>query len=321
MKRYIFKRILWLIPSIIIVSFLVFYLMDLAPGTIVDQMISGDMTQEEIDALYRQYDLDKPVVYRYGKYMLGLLKGDLGRSQITGVSVWKEFTSKFPNTIILSLGGLVVASVIAIPLGIFAAKHAGSIWDNLSTTFTLFGMSMPGFWLGLLLILWFAYRIRIFPVGGAGSLKSFVLPIISTSLVMMATTARQTRSSMLDNLRADYLRTARAKGVPEHDVINKHALKNALIPIITSIGAGVSRTMAGSAVIETVYSFPGVGKLTVDAVTRRDVTMATGCIILTTIIYVLMLLIVDVLYAFVDPRIKAQYAAGSKRKKKGLVEG
>ena len=321
MKRYIFKRILWLIPSIIIVSFLVFYLMDLAPGTIVDQMISGDMTQEEIDQLYRQYDLDKPVIYRYGKYMLGLLKGDLGRSQISGVSVWREFIQRFPNTLILSLGGLVVASIIAIPLGIFAAKHAGSIWDNLATTFTLFGMSMPGFWLGLLLILWFAYRIRIFPVGGAGSLKSFVLPIISTSLVMMATTARQTRSSMLDNLRADYLRTARAKGVAERDVINKHALKNAWIPIITSIGAGLSRTLAGSAVIETVYSFPGVGKLTVDAVTSRDVTMATGCIILTTIIYVLMLLLVDVMYAFVDPRIKAQYASGSRRKKKGMVEG
>jgi len=321
MKKYIFKRILWLIPSIIIVSFLVFYLMDLAPGTIVDQMISGDMTQEEIDQLYRQYDLDKPVIYRYGKYMLGLLKGDLGKSQISGVSVWREFIKRFPNTLILSIGGLIVASIIAIPLGIFAAKHAGSIWDNLSTTFTLFGMSMPGFWLGLLLILWFAYRIRIFPVGGASSLKSFVLPIISTSLVMMATTARQTRSSMLDNLRADYLRTARAKGVPERDVINKHALKNAWIPIITSIGAGLSRTLAGSAVIETVYSFPGVGKLTVDAVTSRDVTMATGCIILTTIIYVLMLLLVDVMYAFVDPRIKAQYASGSSRRKKGQVAG
>ncbi len=321
MKKYIFKRILWLIPSIIIVSFLVFYLMDLAPGTIVDQMISGDMTQEEIDQLYRQYDLDKPVIYRYGKYMLGLLKGDLGKSQISGVSVWREFIKRFPNTLILSIGGLIVASIIAIPLGIFAAKHAGSIWDNLSTTFTLFGMSMPGFWLGLLLILWFAYRIRIFPVGGAGSLKSFVLPIISTSLVMMATTARQTRSSMLDNLRADYLRTARAKGVSERDVINKHALKNAWIPIITSIGAGLSRTLAGSAVIETVYSFPGVGKLTVDAVTSRDVTMATGCIILTTIIYVLMLLLVDVMYAFVDPRIKAQYASGSGRRKKGQVAG
>ena len=320
MAKYIFKRILWLIPSIIIVSFLVFYLMDLAPGTIVDSMITGDMTQEEVDQLYHQYDLDRSVLYRYGKYMIGLLKGDLGKSQISGVSVWHEFITRFPNTMILSFGGLVIACIIAIPLGIFAAKHAGSIWDNLSTTFTLFGMSMPGFWLGLLLILWFAYQHRIFPVGGASAgFKSYVLPTISTSLVMMATTARQTRSSMLDNLSADYLRTARAKGVAERDVINKHALKNAWIPIITSIGAGVSRTMAGSAVIETVFSFPGVGKLTVEAVTQRDTIMATGCIILTTVIYVVMLLIVDVMYAFVDPRIKSQYTAGSKKRKERSV--
>ena len=315
MIKYIIKRILWLIPTIAIVSLIVYFLMDLTPGTVVDTMISGDMSQEEIDELYRQYDLDKPVIYRYGKYMLGLLKGDLGLSQTTHTSIWKEFISKFPNTIVLSLGGMVIACLIAIPLGIFAARRSGHISDSITTGFTLIGMSMPNFWLGLLLILVFSYKLGLFPVGGADSFKSYILPAFSNSLVMMASTTRQTRSSMLDNLRADYLRTARAKGVSERNVIRKHALKNAWIPIITTIGTSLSRTMAGSAVVETVYSFPGVGQLTVDAVNRRDVTMATGCIILTTIIYVLILLLVDIVYAFVDPRIRSQYTAGSKRRK------
>ena len=315
MIKYIIKRILWLIPTIAIVSLIVYFLMDLTPGTVVDTMISGDMSQEEIDELYRQYDLDKPVIYRYGKYMLGLLRGDLGLSQTTHTSIWKEFISKFPNTIVLSLGGMVIACLIAIPLGIFAARHAGSISDSITTGFTLIGMSMPNFWLGLLLIIVFSYKLGIFPVGGADSFPmSYILPAFSNSLVMMASTTRQTRSSMLDNLRADYLRTARAKGVSERNVIKNHALKNAWIPIITTIGTSLSRTMAGSAVIETVFSFPGVGQLTIDAVMRRDVTMATGCIILTTIIYVLILLLVDIVYAFVDPRIRSQYTAGSKRR-------
>jgi len=319
MIKYAVKRILWLIPTIIIISFIIFALLELAPGNVVDAMIGGDMTQEEIDQLYAQYDLNRSVFYRYGKYMLGLLHGDLGVSQFTKISVTQEFFRRFPNTIILSMSGLVIGNIIAVPLGIFAAKRAGKIWDTLTTTFSLIGMSMPNFWLGLLLIIWFSYKIRLFPAGGADGVSSFVLPAIATSFMMMATTARQVRSSMLDNIRADYLRTARAKGVSERAVLNKHALGNAWIPIITVIGTTLSRTMAGSAVIESVFSFPGIGKLTVDAVMRRDVTLACGCVILTTIIYVVLLLIVDLLYAFVDPRIKSMYASGAKKKKKDRV--
>jgi len=317
--KYAIKRVLWLIPTIIIISFIIFALLELAPGNVVDAMIGGDMTQEEIDQLYAQYDLNRSVFYRYGKYMVHLVQGDLGVSQFTKIPVAQEFFRRFPNTIILSLSGLIIGNIIAVPLGIFAAKRAGKIWDTLTTTFSLIGMSMPNFWLGLLLIIWFAYKIRIFPAGGITGASSFVLPAIATSFVMMATTARQVRSSMLDNMRADYLRTARAKGVSERAVINKHALGNAWIPIITVIGTTLSRTMAGSAVIESVFSFPGVGKLTVDAVMRRDVTLACGCVILTTIVYVVLLLVVDLLYAFVDPRIKSMYASGPKKKKKARV--
>jgi len=315
MLRYIVRRLLWLIPVIILVSLAIYILMDLAPGTVIDSLITEQMKPEDIEKLRQEYDLDKPVIYRYGKYMWGLLHGDLGRSQVTGISVWESFMTRFPATLKLSLVSVVIGTVLAIPIGIFAARRAGTIWDNLTTGFTLIGQSMPSFWLGLLLLIAFAYKIQLFPAGGYRGPSSYVLPAVTSALMMTALTARQTRSSMLEVLRADYLRTARAKGVPERLVIRRHALKNAWIPILTTIGMGMSRFLAGSAVIETVFSWPGIGRLTVEAVSQRDVTLACGCVILTCILYVIVLLIVDLLYAFVDPRIKAQYASGGRRRK------
>ena len=315
MLRYIIRRLLWLIPVLICVSLAIYILMDLAPGTVIDSLITEQMTPEDIEKLRQEYDLDKPVIYRYAKYMWGLLHGDLGRSQVTGISVWESFVSRFPATLKLSLVSVVIGTVLAIPIGIFAARKAGTIWDNLTTGFTLIGQSMPSFWLGLLLLIIFAYKIQLFPAGGYQGPSSYVLPAITSALMMTALTARQTRSSMLEVLRADYLRTARAKGVPERLVIRRHALKNAWIPILTTIGMGMSRFLAGSAVIETVFSWPGIGRLTVEAVSQRDVTLACGCVILTCILYVIVLLVVDLLYAFVDPRIKAKYSSGGRRRK------
>jgi len=319
MIKYVLVRILWLIPTIILVSFIIFGLLDIAPGSYVEAMVAGELTEEEAAQLRAQYDLDRSVFYRFGQYMIGLVQGDLGIALSTGNTVWDEFFRRFPNTLIISLGGLFIGSVVAVPLGIFAARRAGSILDTLTTGFTLIGMSMPVFWLGLLLIIWFSFRLQLFPMAGEGTLLHYVLPTITTSILLMATTARQARSSVLDNIRADYLRTARAKGVSERNVIYKHAMGNAWIPVITQMGVNLARVLSGSAVIETVFSFPGVGKLTVDAVVRRDVHLACGCVVLTTIFYVLLLLIVDLLYAFVDPRIKSLYVSGTKRKKKALV--
>lgn len=316
MLNYIMKRLLWLIPIILCVSFIIYALLDLAPGSVVDSMISENMTQEDIDNLRAEYDLDKPMVYRYAKYMLNLVRGDLGVSDVTKISVWDTYISRLPATLLLSLAALVIGVALSIPLGIFAAKRAGTVWDTLTTGFTLIGLSMPSFWLGLLLLIAFSYKLKIFPAGGSGGIMSFILPAICSGLMMTATATRQTRSAMLENIRADYLRTARAKGVPERDVINKHALRNAWIPIITTIGNTLSRTLAGSAVVESVFSWPGVGRLTVEAVGQRDVTLACGCVIMTTILYVVLLLIVDLLYAFVDPRIRSKYAAGGKRKRR-----
>lgn len=316
MLRYAVIRLLWLIPIIICVSLIIFVLMDLAPGSVIDSMINEEMTQEDIENLRRQYDLDKPVIYRYGKYMLGLLRGNLGNSEISGKPVFQMFISRFPKTLELSLLSLILGTAIAIPLGIFAAKHAGTIWDNLTTAFTLIGLSMPSFWLGLLLIIWFAHDVKIFPAGYDGTWKSYVLPVIANGFAMSASITRQTRSAILEVVRQDYLRTARAKGVPEWRVTIKHELRNAWIPIVTQIGMMLALTMAGSAVIETVYSWPGVGRLMIEAINQRDTTLACGCVILTAILYVVLLLIVDLIYAFIDPRIRAQYSAGRKARRR-----
>ena len=314
--HYVIKRILWLIPVIFCVSFIVFGLLDLAPGTIVDTMISEATTEEDLAELRAKYDLDKPMIYRYGKYMLHLVQGDLGVSDATGISVWDTFISRLPNTLELSLAALVIGSALSIPLGIHAARRAGKVSDNLTTTFTLVGMSMPSFWLGLILLLLFSYVLRWLPAGGNKGILSFILPAVCSGLMLMATSTRQTRSSMLEVLNSDYLRTARAKGVPEKDVIRKHALGNAWIPILTTIGTSLSATLAGSAVIESVFAWPGIGRMTVEAVMARDVKMTCGSVIMTTILYVVLQLIVDLLYAFVDPRIKAQYAGNRKRRRR-----
>lgn len=316
MLRYSLIRILWIIPVLICVTFILYGLLDLAPGSVVDTMVSDEMTQEDINLLRAKFDLDKPMIYRYGKYMWGLVNGDLGSSMVSGQPVWKTYMSRWPATLKLSLSSLVLGVVIAIPLGIFAAKHAGTILDNLTTAFTLVGLSMPSFWLGLLLLIWFSFRIKLFPTAYDGTWRSYVLPVVASGLSLSATITRQTRSAILEVVRQDFLRTARAKGASERQITIKHELRNAWIPIITQIGMMLGMTLAGSAVIEAVYSWPGVGSLMVDAISRRDVTMACGCVTLTCTLYVLLLLLVDIVYALVDPRIRAQYSSGSKRRRR-----
>ena len=303
-----------LIPILICVSFIIFTLMDLVPGDIIDTLDTSGLSQEDIAALRAHYGLDKPVVIRFGIYMFGLVQGDLGTAQSSGKPIWGEFISRFPRTLELACIGLVLGVAIAIPLGTIAAKYAGTIWDNIITVFSLFGFSTPPFLLALLLMVFFSVNLKILPAAYDGSWKCYIMPSTTTALVMAASIIRQTRSSMLEVKRQDYLRTARSKGVSELRVTMRHAMRNAWIPIVTQIGLTLSRMLAGSAVIESVYSWPGVGKLTVDAVSRRDTTFATGCVMLTAIMYVLLLLLVDLIYGFLDPRIKAQYAPARKKK-------
>ena len=315
MLTYALKRILWVIPVLICVTFIVYALIDLAPGSIVDQMISDQMSQEEVADLMAKFDMDKPMVYRYGKFLLGLARGDLGTSMMTGESVWQKYISRWPITLKLTISALVLAVIMGISLGITAAKHAGTILDSSTTAFSLIGLSMPGFWLGLLLLIWFSLKLKLLPTAYDGTWKCYVLPIVAMGVSLAASITRQTRSAILEVVKQEYIRTARAKGVPERQIMRKHILRNAWIPIITQIGVQLGITLAGSAVIESVFTWPGVGSLMVTAISARDTTMACGCVTLTCAMYVIVLLLVDLVYAMVDPRIKAQYATRKKKRR------
>lgn len=312
MYRYVIKRLLMLIPITIITSFLVFFIINLAPGDVVGQLTGSEATPEEVAALRAELDLDKPIVVRYAKYFAGLLRGDLGTSYITGKSVYDSYMEKLPATLKLAVASILVSIAISIPLGISSAVHRGSVRDNVGMVAALLGLSMPNFWLGLLLIIVLALHLGWLPSGGSDGIASIILPAVTVGTGLTAMLTRTTRSSMLDVIRQDYLRTARAKGVPERLVIRKHALKNALIPIITVIGTQLGSCLGGAILTETVFAWPGVGRLILDAVNSRDTPMVTGCIILKTITISVILLAVDLLYAAVDPRIRAQYAKGGK---------
>ena len=301
-----------LIPVTILTSFIVFFIINLAPGDVVAQLTGGDATPEEVAEIRADHGLDQPIIVRYLKYLSGLVRGDLGKSYLNGRSVFDAYMEKLPATLKLALASIFVSIIISIPLGISSAVHHGSIRDNVGMVAALLGLSMPNFWLGLLLIIAFSLNLGWLPSGGAEGFQSIILPAITVGTGLTAMLTRTTRSSMLDVIRQDYLRMARAKGVPEKVVIRKHALRNALIPVITVIGTQLGSCLGGAILTETVFAWPGVGRLILDAVNSRDIPMVTGCIILKTITISIILLIVDLLYAVVDPRIRAQYAKGGK---------
>lgn len=307
MYRYILKRLLMLIPVLLGVAFLIFAIMDVAAGDPVYSIAGADATPEQIEALREQMGLNGNLFERYFRYIGNLLKGDLGTSYISKLDVMKVYLQRLPNTLKLAILTMIVAVGMAIPLGITAAVHQNSIRDTTSMILALIGLSMPNFWLGLLLILFFSLKLGWFPTGGSEGFRSIVLPAITVGTTLAALLTRTTRSSMLDVLRQDYLRTARAKGVSERNVIRKHALRNALIPIITIFGVQFSNVLGGSVLAETVFAWPGVGRLVVDAIDQRDIPTVTGALVLTTMLVTIVNLLVDLVYAFVDPRIKAQY--------------
>lgn len=309
MIRYILQRIVMLIPIMLAVTFVVFFIIDLAPGDAVDVLATNEMTVEQKEAMRESMGLNDPLMVRYFRYVGNFLKGDMGVSYFSGKGVFEICMARLPNTIILALAGIFIAIVVAIPLGLLAAVKQNTWIDTLSMAVGLFGVSMPNFWLGLLLILAFALRLGWFPsFGNTDGLLSLVLPAICVSAGQAALIMRITRSSMLEVIRQDYLRTARAKGVRENMVIRKHALKNALIPIITVIGTQLGVTLGGAVMAESVFAWPGLGRMVVDAIGQRDIPVVTGGIILATMLSSILMLIIDIAYAFIDPRIKARYA-------------
>ena len=307
MWKYVVKRLFVLIPMILIVSFIVYGAMELAPGDPIFTMYP-DATEEQREQMREELGYNDPMIVRYVRYMKDVLRGDLGISMYSSLNVWKEFTARLPYTIMLAVSSMVLTLIVAIPMGIWAATHHNSWLDTGASVFSIVGQSVPNFWLGLLLVLLFSVRLGWLPSTGAEEgWKSLVLPTVTLALQNMALVMRTTRSSMLDCIRADYLRTAKAKGVSQHKLVWSHALRNALIPILTIAGSQFSILIGGAAVVESVFAWPGIGQLVVQAIRTNDYTMTTGCIIMTTVLTAAILLMVDVSYALVDPRIKAKY--------------
>ena len=307
MHKYVLKRILLLIPVLLGVSLLVFAIMSLTPGDPAQLILGENAPKEAVLKLREEMGLNDPFFMQYFRFVKNAIMGDFGRSYTTGREVFGEIFARFPNTLILAVIGIIISVCIGIPIGIISATRQYSLLDSFSMVIALLGVSMPVFWLGLMLILTFSVKLGWLPSGGFDGLKSIILPAVTLGVGSAAIITRMTRSSMLEVIRQDYIRTARAKGVAEKVVINKHALKNALIPIITVVGLQFGHLLGGAVLTESVYSWPGVGRLMVDAIRQKDTPTVLAAVVFLAAAFSVVNLLVDILYAYVDPRIKSQY--------------
>ncbi len=307
MHKYVMKRILLLIPVLLGVSCLVFTIMSFTPGDPAQLILGESAPAEAVAQLRKEMGLNDPFIVQYFRFVKNAVVGDFGQSYTTGRDVFGEIFSRFPNTLILAVLGIIIAVCIGIPLGIISATRQYTLIDSISMIGALLGVSMPVFWLGLMLILTFSVNLRWLPSGGFDGLTSLILPSITLGVGSAAIITRMTRSSMLEVVRQDYIRTARAKGVAEKVVINKHALKNALIPVITVVGLQFGGLLGGAVLTESVYSWPGVGRMMVDAIRQKDTPTVLAAVVFLAVTFSIVNLAVDILYAYVDPRIKSQY--------------
>ena len=307
MSRYVIKRLVMLIPVLIGVTFLVYFIISLSPGDTAAMLAGEDADAATIEALRHELGLDQPVIVQYARYMINLLQGDMGNSYKTGRPVTNMIVSCFPNTAKLAFWSILVAVGIALPIGIISATKQYSMFDNVGMVVALIGVATSNFWLGLMMIILFSLNLGWLPSGGNKGLSSYIMPAITLGTGDAALITRMTRSSMLEVIRADYIRTARAKGVPENKVVYQHALRNALIPVVTAIGLQFGSLLGGATLTETVFAWPGIGRSTVDSIKTKDTTQVLGNIVVLTITFSCVNLLVDILYAFIDPRIKAQY--------------
>ena len=304
MTRYVVGRLLWIVPVLLGVSLLVFSIMKLVPGDVAQVIAGMDGTAEDVELIRRSLGLDRPVYEQYLTFLVNSLQGDFGRSAVTKRPVADEIASRIGPTAELAIAAFLVALVVGLPAGVISATKRYSIWDTLATLIALIGVSMPVFWLGLMLMLLFSVTLGWLPSSGAGTLAQLVLPALALGSASTAIIARQTRSGMLEVLSQDYVRTARAKGLTEKVVMLRHALKNALIPTITVAGLQVGYLMGGAVLAETVFARPGLGRLLVDSIARRDIPVVQTTIMLLSITFVLVNLVVDLLYVKLDPRIQ-----------------
>ncbi|CDQ38817.1 MULTISPECIES: nickel ABC transporter permease [Virgibacillus] len=310
MVGLIIRRFLQLLLLLFGISFLVFMSMHLAPGDPATIIGGPNATASDLEAIRENLGLNRPVVVQYFDYLAGVLQGDFGYSYQTNQAVTEAIITRFPATIKLATASMIVAIIIGIVAGMISARKQNSWIDVTSTTFALAGVSIPNFWLGAMLILIFSVNLQILPVGGLNSpfytvegMKELILPAITLGTASAALIARMTRSSMLEVIRSDYIRTARAKGVRKHSLIWIHALKNAMIPVITVIGINFGGLLGGTIITEQVFAINGVGRLMIDAIAARDFPIVQGTVLLVAGIFVVVNLVVDIIYALIDPRI------------------
>ncbi len=307
MLQYAIKRLFGLIPVLIGVTILVFLIMQLTPGDPV-RVLLGEMGQgasaEDLATVRRNLGLDRPVVEQYFSFVGKAIRGDLGRSFRSNRLVAEEIAERFPYTLKLAIASLAVAVAVGVPAGIISAVKQYSKLDYFVTFMALLGVSVPVFWLGLLLMLTFAFYLQLLPASGSGSWAHLILPAVTVGVSSIAFIARMTRSSMLDVLQEDYVRTARAKGLSQLRVIDKHALRNAAIPIVTTIGLQFGSLLGGAVLTETIFAWPGIGRLTVQAIVARDLPIIQGCILFVAVVFTLVNLLVDMVYMLLNPRIR-----------------
>lgn len=313
MGKYILKRILMMIPVLLGVTLLIFTLLYFAEGDPARNLLGADATEEEVQELRDEWGLDDPFLVRYGRYLKQLIiDHDLGTSYVTKQEISSEIFSRFQVTVVVALESVFLALIFGTILGVIAAVRQNTWLDNTSMVLALIGASMPGFWVGLVLSILFALTLHWLPASGWGTFQQTILPSVSLALASAGTLARQTRSSMLEVIRQDYIVTAKAKGISRFKVIYVHALRNALIPIVTSAGMQLSWLIGGTVVTETVFSVPGLGMYMVTAINQRDYPVIQGSVLYMAFAFSIVMLLVDILYAFIDPRIRAKYKNGKK---------
>lgn len=318
MIKYVLKRLLMIIPVLICVAIVIFTIMYFAPGDPIYLILGDNYTPEQYAETAARLGLDKGYFGQLWDFLKNLfLHFDFGTSYILKTDIRTQLFSRLPRTALIAAVCCLLQVIVAIPLGVTAATHQNGLVDRFCILLAMLGISLPGFWVGMILILIFAVKIPILPASGVEHWYSYILPCVANALMGVGSLTRMTRSQMLEVIRSDYVVTARAKGVPERTILYSHALPNALIPIITFVGTHFGRALGGTVVIETLFGIPGIGYYITQAVGNRDYPIIRGGVTLLALLFCIVVLIVDLLYAFIDPRIKAQYeGSGKKRKKK-----
>ena len=309
MHRFILKRLLMMIPIVLGVSLLIFVILDMIPGDPGSNLLGAGARQEDIDMLNEQLGYNKPLLQRYGIYMYNaVIKLDLGKSYSTKKPVFNEVVNRLPVSLRVAFNAILFSLLFGVPLGILSAVKQNTLFDRIPTAVALLMSSQPAFLIGLVLMLVFSMRLGWLPATGISSWKSYIMPMIALGLPNGGRQLRFTRSSMLETIRQDYVRTAKAKGAPSRVVIWKHAMKNALLPVITLAGTSFGILIGSAVATETIFGLPGLGTFVVNGIVQKDIPVVTGGIMILAVIFSFVILLVDISYAFVDPRIRAKYA-------------